>query len=171
ETTPLVVDGRMFISTPLSRVMALDPETGRELWKFDPNVDRSVGFGDFTNRGVSYWVDRRVSGERSASECAQRVILATIDGRLIALDAQRGTPCASFGAAGTVNLRATLRNKPDETAEYEVTSPPAIINDLIVVGSAVADNGRTDAASGEVRAYDARTGALRWTWDPVPQDS
>ena len=73
--------------------------------------------------------------------------------------------------SGTVNLRATLRNKPDEPSEYEVTSPPAIINDIIVVGSAVADNSRTDAASGEVRAFDARTGALRWTWDPIPQDS
>ena len=169
EVTPLVVDGRMFVSTPLGRVMALDPETGRELWKFDPKVDRTVGFGDFTNRGVSYWVDTRPGGQSPA--CVRRVIIATIDGRLIALDAERGTPCSTFGSAGTVDLRGSLRNKPSETAEYEVTSPPAIINDRIVVGSSVADNNRTDAASGEVRAYDARTGALQWTWDPVPQDS
>ena len=167
--TPLVVDGRMFVSTPLGRVMALDPETGRELWKFDPKVDRTVGFGDFTNRGVSYWVDSRLTGETTA--CARRVLIATIDGRLIALDAERGTSCAGFGDAGTVDLRGSLRNKPFETAEYEVTSPPAIVNDMVVVGSAVADNSRTDAASGEVRAFDARTGALRWTWDPIPQDS
>jgi quinoprotein glucose dehydrogenase len=160
----------MFISTPLGRVMALDPETGRELWKFDPKVDRSVGFGDFTSRGVSYWVDSRQSTQPS-SECVRRVIVATIDGRLIALDAKRGTPCSAFGTGGSIDLRATLRNQPFETAEYEVTSPPAIINDIIVVGSAVADNNRTDAASGEVRAFDARTGALRWTWDPIPQDS
>ena len=171
EVTPLVVDGKMFISTPLGRVMALDPETGRELWKFDPKVDRDIGFGDFANRGVSYWVDRRLTGSAAQATCARRVILATIDGRLITLDAERGTTCAGFGEAGTVNLRATLRNKPFEVAEYEVTSPPAVINDLIVVGSAVADNSRTDAASGEVRAFDARTGALRWTWDPIPQDS
>ena len=169
EVTPLVVDGRMFVSTPLGRVMALDPETGRELWKFDPKVDRTVGFGDFTNRGVSYWVDSRLTGETTA--CARRVLIATIDGRLIALDAERGTSCAAFGNAGTVDLRGSLRNKPFETAEYEVTSPPAIVNDIVVVGSAVADNNRTDAASGEVRAFDARTGALRWTWDPIPQDS
>ena len=171
EVTPLVVDGKMFISTPLGRVMALDPETGRELWKFDPKVDRNIGFGDFANRGVSYWVDRRLTGSATQATCARRVVLATIDGRLITLDADRGTTCAGFGEAGTVNLRATLRNKPFEVAEYEVTSPPAVINDLIVVGSAVADNNRTDAASGEVRAFDARTGALRWTWDPIPQDS
>jgi quinoprotein glucose dehydrogenase len=169
EVTPLVVDGRMFVSTPLGRVMALDPETGRELWEFDPQVDRDVGFGDFTSRGVSYWADARVTGQ--ATPCARRVFMATIDGRLIALDAERGTACPGFGQAGTVDLRGSLRNAPFETAEYEVTSPPAIINDIVVVGSAVADNSRIDAASGEVRAYDARTGALRWTWDPVPQDS
>src|SRR5215207_7636140 len=166
EVTPLVVDGRMYVSTPLGRVIALEPETGRELWKFDPKVDRSVGYGDFTSRGVSYWSDGAAQ-----SPCARRIFIATIDGRLMALDAERGTLCDGFGAAGTVDLRGSLRNKPSEMSEYEVTSPPAIINGIVVVGSAVADNGRTDAASGEVRAYDARTGALRWTWDPIPQDS
>jgi len=170
EVTPLVADGRMFISTPLGRVMALDPETGRELWKFDPKVDRAITFGDFTSRGVSYWVDSRRPAQPGGL-CVRRVFVATIDGRLIALDADRGTPCPAFGTAGTVDLRASLRNKPEESSEYEVTSPPAIINDIVVVGSAVADNSRTDAASGEVRAFDARTGALRWTWDPIPQDS
>ena len=168
EVTPLVIDGRMYVSTPLGRVMALDPETGREIWKFDPRIDRNVGFGDFTNRGVSYWADRNLT---PGAACSRRVIIATIDGRLISLDAERGVRCAGFGDSGSVNLRATLRNKPFETAEYEMTSPPAVVNDLIVVGSAVADNSRIDAASGEVRAFDARTGALRWTWDPVPQDS
>jgi quinoprotein glucose dehydrogenase len=72
--------------------------------------------------------------------------------------------------AATVDLRRALRNAPAEFAEYAVTSPPAVVNDVIVVGSAVADNNRPDAASGEVRAYDARTGAFRWSWDPVSQD-
>jgi quinoprotein glucose dehydrogenase len=171
EVTPLVADGRMYISTPLGRVFALEPETGRELWRFDAKVDRNSGFGDFTSRGVSYWVDGRLTGQQAARPCARRVFVGTIDGRLIALDARVGTPCAGFGKAGTVSLRASLRNKPFEFAEYEVTSPPAIINDIVVIGSAVADNNRTDAASGEVRAFDARTGALKWTWDPIPQDS
>lgn len=171
EVTPLVIDGRMYVSTPLGRVIALEPETGRELWTFDPKVDRDITFGDFTSRGVSYWSDTRLTGGAGASACARRVFVATIDGRLVSLDAERGTPCPGFGASGTVNLRAPLRNRPSEMSEYEVTSPPAVVNDLVVVGSAVADNNRTDAASGEVRAYDARTGELRWTWDPVPQDS
>ncbi|MEO5589119.1 MAG: PQQ-binding-like beta-propeller repeat protein, partial [Gemmatimonadaceae bacterium] len=155
EVTPLVADGVMYISTPLGKIISLDPVTGTERWKYDARVDRQIGFGDFTNRGVSLWRDR--------------VIVATTDGRLLALDRGTGQPVASFGTNGTVNLRQGLRNAPFEIAEYAVTSPPAIINDIIVIGSAVADNNRTDAASGEVRAFDAATGALKWTWDPVPQ--
>jgi quinoprotein glucose dehydrogenase len=157
EVTPLVVDGVMFIATPLGSVIALDPVTGRQRWRHDARVDPGVRFGDFTTRGVSYWNGR--------------IIFATTDGRLIALNAADGAPVLDFGNGGSVDLRRGLRNAPFEFAEYEVTSPPAIINGLVVVGSAVADNNRTDAASGEVRAYDARTGALRWTWDPVPQSS
>jgi len=171
EATPLVVDGTMYLSTPLGRVIALDPATGRERWVFEPSpkVDRALRFGDFASRGVSTWVD---SAADPGAPCRRRIYVATIDARLIALDAARGTPCAGFGAGGgTVDLRRGLRNAPFETAEYQVTSPPAVVNGVLVVGSSVADNNRTDAASGEVRAYDARTGALRWAWDPVPRDS
>ncbi len=167
EATPIMLDGAMYLSTPTGRVLSLDPETGRIRWTFDPKIDRSIEYGDFTSRGVSAWTDRRVP---AGGACARRIIVATIDGRLIALDARRGRPCRGFGGGGTVDLRRGLRNPPFEPAEYEVTSPPAVVNDVIVVGSAVADNNRTDAASGEVRGYDARTGALRWSWDPVPQD-
>jgi len=156
EVTPVVVNGVMYVSTPLGKIFALDPVTGREIWRYDAKVEASTRFGDFTNRGVSIWRDR--------------VIAITVDGRLMALSASTGQPVTSFGDGGTVDLRRALRNAPLEFSEYEVTSPPAIVNDLIVVGSAVADNNRTDAASGEVRAYDARTGAFRWSWDPVPQD-
>src|SRR3954471_1063917 len=156
EVTPIVVGGVMYISTPLGKVIALNPVTGAEKWKFDAAVDRGANFGDFTSRGVSYWNGR--------------IFFATTDARLIALDAATGRPIGGFGNGGTVDLRHGLRNAPFETAEYEVTSPPAIVGDLAIVGSGVADNNRTDAASGEVRAYDARTGALRWSWDPVPQN-
>lgn len=167
EATPILVDGTLFLSTPLGRIIALDPVSGRERWRFDAKVGARTGFGDFTSRGVSTWVDP--TAERDAP-CRRRIIAATVDGRLLALDARDGRPCAGFGREGTVDLRRGLRNAPFEFAEYEVTSPPAIVNGMIVVGSAIADNNRFDAASGEVRGYDARTGALRWTWDPVPQD-
>ncbi|MEO8480046.1 MAG: pyrroloquinoline quinone-dependent dehydrogenase [Gemmatimonadota bacterium] len=168
EVTPLVLDGIMYLSTPLGRVISLDAATGAERWAYDPHVDRTIEFGDFTSRGVSSWID---SAAPAGSICRHRLFVATIDARLIALDAPTGRLCDRFGTDGTVDLRRTLRNAPFETAEYAVTSPPAIINGRVVIGSAVADNNRTDAASGEVRAYDARTGAPLWAWDPVPQDS
>ncbi|MFL5559850.1 MAG: pyrroloquinoline quinone-dependent dehydrogenase [Gemmatimonadaceae bacterium] len=167
ESTPLVVNGTLYLSSALGRVFALDAATGAERWRFNPGVPR-VSFGDFANRGVSYWVD---PAARRGSHCAARIFIATIDGRLIALDAATGSGCPSFGDGGSIDLRRGLRNKPFEFEEYEVTSPPAVVNGTLVVGSAVADNNRTDAASGEVRAYDARSGAFRWSWDPVPQDS
>jgi quinoprotein glucose dehydrogenase len=167
EATPILVDGTLYLSTPLGKIIALDPVTGAERWRHDAQVSPRIGFGDFTSRGVSYFADSSVA---STSACARRIIAATVDGRLLALDARTGRPCDGFGTDGRVDLRRGLRNAPFEVAEYEVTSPPAIINGMIVVGSAVADNNRYDAASGEVRGYDARTGALRWTWDPVPQD-
>ncbi len=167
EATPLVLGGVMYLSTPLGHVVALDPETGKERWVADLEV-KPVSFGDFTTRGVSLWTDPRV---RRGTRCAIRVIVATVDARLHALDAADGRRCPDFAKGGSVDLRQGLRNAPFETEEYEVTSPPAIVNGLIVVGSGVADNNRTEAASGEVRAFDARTGQLRWSWDPVPQDS
>lgn len=167
EATPLVLGGVMYLSTPLGRVVALDAESGEERWVTDLEV-KPVSFGDFTTRGVSLWSDARV---RRGARCATRVIVATVDARLHALDARDGRRCPGFANGGSVDLRQGLRSAPFETEEYEVTSPPAIVNGLIVVGSGVADNNRTDAASGEVRAFDARTGRLRWSWDPIPQDS
>ncbi len=166
EATPILVDGTLYLSTPLGRVFALDPVTGRERWRFEARVSPRAGFGDFTSRGVSTWLDPAAAPD---APCRRRILVATVDARLIALDARSGTPCRGFGQRGTVSLREGLRNRPFELAEYEVTSPPAVVNGMLVVGSAVADNNRPDAASGEVRGYDARSGALRWTWDPVPQ--
>lgn len=168
EATPLVFEGTMYLSSPLGRVFALDPVTGARRWVFDPEVDRTIQFGDFANRGVALWVD---SAARMAAACRVRVFLATIDARLISLDGATGKRCTGFGADGEVDLKAGLRNAPANAAEYEQTSPPTIVNGMVVVGSAIADNNRTDAASGEVRGFDARSGALRWTWHPVPQDS
>ncbi len=168
EATPLVVAGTMYFSTALGRVFALDAATGAERWRFNPGVARVAKFGDFASRGVTWWADPSAPAD---AHCARRIFIATIDGRIIALDAATGSTCAAFGDGGSVDLRRALRNAPFEWEEYEVTSPPALVNGTLVVGSAVADNNRTDAASGEVRAYDARSGALQWTWDPVPQDS
>lgn len=159
ETTPIFVDGKLFLSTPFGRIIALEPDSGKEIWSFDPKIDVRAGYGDFANRGVATWLDGKSN--------RRRIFIATIDARLIAVDAVSGVPCKDFGRAGEIDLRAGLRNPPAYKSEYEETSPPAVIGDLVIVGSAVADNGRVDAASGEVRAFDARTGSLRWTFDTL----
>jgi quinoprotein glucose dehydrogenase len=169
EVTPLVVDGTMYLSTPLGRVYALDAETGVVRWRYDAGVDPTKGYGDFASRGVAYW--RAAVATAADSTCARRIFLATIDARLIALDAATGTACRGFGTDGAIDLRAGLRIPPFEFQAYEMTSPPTVVRDLVITGSAIADNSRPAPASGEVRAWDARTGALKWTFDPIPQDT
>jgi quinoprotein glucose dehydrogenase len=163
EGTPILVDETLYLCTPYNRVIALDPETGEERWSFDPELDRSVDYGNqFVCRGVAHWSDAAAAGP-----CARRILTATNDGRLIALDAATGAPCADFGERGEVDLRQGI-GALAWPGEYQVTSAPQVVGDLVVVGSAVSDNVRTDAPPGVVRAYDARDGALRWAWDPVP---
>jgi quinoprotein glucose dehydrogenase len=165
QVTPIVVAGTMYLATPRGAVIALDPSTGRERWRLPASIDTSARFGDYATRGVSYWRDSRAA---NGDPCAQRIFFGTVDARLLALSATTGAPCAGFGDGGTVDLRSGLRNGPPSRGEYEVTSPPALIGDLVIVGSAVSDNQRLDAPAGVVRAFDARTGALRWAWDPHP---
>ena len=162
EATPLYIDGTLFLGTPLGRVIALDPTTGKQIWSYDSQVPKDAGFGDFANRGVSTW---------KVSNAPRRIFIATIDGRLIALDAATGKPCADFGDNGIIRLREGLRIPPREGrfADYEETSPPAVVGNTIVVGSGIADNARTDQPSGEVRAFDTVSGKLKWKWDPIPQ--
>jgi quinoprotein glucose dehydrogenase len=165
ETTPLFVDGVLYASTLFGGVRALDPSSGKEVWSYDSELDLSGDYGDFTNRGVSTWLD---ATRAAGAPCHRRIYVAPVDARLIALDARTGAPCADFGAHGTIDLRRDVANIGDRKGEYSVTSPPAIINGLVVIGSTVADNRRAVAPGGVVRAYDARTGALRWSWNPVP---
>ncbi len=159
EATPLVVDGSMYICTPYNRVIALDPETGRERWSFDPQVDLT-GVYTPSCRGVAYW---RAGDDAT---CSSRVLTGTLDARLIAIDARTGKPCEDFGENGSVNL---LENLGDvRVGEYYVTSAPLVIGDLVITGAFIQDGQRVDAPPGVVRAFDIRTGALRWAFDPVP---
>ena len=163
ETTPILVDGILYLTSPFNRVFALNPETGKQLWVYDPMIDVAESYGDgLINRGVATWLDpTRAKGKR----CRRRIFEATLDARLIALDAATGDPCMDFGNRGQISLRDVARYIP---GEYHMTSPPAVIDDLVVVGSAIDDNARVDMPSGVVRAFDARTGALRWKWEPLP---
>ena len=160
EATPLYVEGTLFVGTPLGRIIALEPASGKQIWAYDSHVDRDKGYGDFANRGVATW--KSASGQR-------RIYIATIDARLIAVDAASGKPCPDFGDNGIIDLRKGLRLKPHGFADYEETSPPAIAGNTIVVGSGIQDNSWTDEPSGEVRGFDVVTGHLKWSWDPIPQ--
>ncbi|HEU4890519.1 MAG TPA: pyrroloquinoline quinone-dependent dehydrogenase [Vicinamibacterales bacterium] len=166
EATPLVIEGTMYVGTPLGRVIALDAATGKERWTFDPGIARNITYGDFASRGVSAWLDPAAAPDAA---CRRRIFVATAESQLHAIDARDGRACPGFGRQGMVDLKSGLRIAPFEPAAYSVTSPPLVINGLVITGSSVADNTRPDLPSGEVRAYDARTGALKWSWDPVPQ--
>jgi len=168
EATPLVVDGTMYIGTPLGRVIALDPATGQERWVFDPKIARNIPYGDFASRGVSTWLDEAAPPD---SPCRRRIYAATAQAQLIALDARDGEPCRAFGSNGIVDLKVGLRIPPFEPQAYSITSPPLAVSGVVITGSSIGDNSRPDPASGEVRGFDARTGRLRWTWDPIPQDA
>jgi len=162
NATPILVDDRLVFCTPMNRVIAVDAETGAERWSFDPGLSLKRIEGPYTRtcRGVAQWRGP------ATSRCGARIFTATLDSELIALDAGTGEPCPDFGAAGRVALREGIGDAPPW--EYYTTSPPLVIRDLVVVGALVADNLRTDAPSGVVRAFDVRTGRLRWAWDPVP---
>ena len=157
ETTPLVVDGVLYFTTPFSRVVALDAETGRKLWSFDPKIDRERPANLFINRGAAYWTDNRV----------RRIFLGTLDGRLFSLDAASGTPDDNFGAAGHIDLRAGVADRFPGKG-YGMTSPPAVYRQLVICGSLTAD-GEPQGPQGDVRAFDARSGKLVWTFHTVPR--
>jgi quinoprotein glucose dehydrogenase len=165
ETTPILVDGRLYLTTPFNRVVALDPERGTKLWAHDPKTHLNWAYGDgLINRGVASWLEP-TQPDKPNRHGRRRVFEATLDARLIALDAATGIPCSDFGDKGEVNLRDVPRYRP---GQYHMTSPPAVIGDLVVVGSAIDDNSHVDMSSGVVRAFDVRSGALRWSWEPLP---
>jgi quinoprotein glucose dehydrogenase len=163
ESTPVLIEGTLYLTTPFNHVIALDPATGAEKWKFDPQVNRSHDYSEVTNRGVAVWVDPNAAKDAA---CRLRLFEGTIDARLLAIDGKTGKPCADFGNQGSIDLTSgvDLLGRGD----YEVTSAPTVVGDLVITGSSIGDNRAVNVERGVVRAYDARTGALRWTWDPIP---
>ena len=162
EATPILVDGKLFLSTPYDHVIALNPETGARLWEFDPKLELPYGSSEVTSRGVSAWRDPH---PKAGKPCAVRIFVGTLDARLIALDAATGIPCSDFGTDGEVDLTSGVRLR--DPGDYQVTSAPAIFKELVITGSSLGDNRAVTVERGIVRAFDARTGNLRWTWDPI----
>lgn len=163
ENTPILAGGRLYVCSQFNAVSALDPVSGRPLWRYDPGIDVTVRYpNDNTCRGVTYWRDPEAP---ASAPCAERIYLPTADRRLIALDAARGAVCSAFGRAGVVDVGGDVTL--ERPGQMQITSPPVIARGVIVVGSSLDDNQRVRELSGAVRAYDVRTGAPRWRFDPL----
>ncbi|MBV8147149.1 MAG: pyrroloquinoline quinone-dependent dehydrogenase [Gammaproteobacteria bacterium] len=164
EATPVLAFGLLYLETATNVVIALDPESGRERWRFDPHVDRARRYAEATARGVSLWAAAGDSAGTGA--CRRRVFTGTLDARLLALDADTGQPCAGFGENGQVDLTRDLHIR--DAGAYLVTSPPAVFGKVVMVGSAIGDNRATAVERGVIRGYDAESGAQLWSFDPLP---
>ena len=160
EVTPIVVNGVMYASTSFSQVAALNPETGETLWVFDTEswkAGRPTNLG-FVHRGVAYWTDGT----------EERLFIATGNAYLWAIDAKTGTPIASFGDEGKIDLAGTMRRSFNRRA-YAVSSPPVICRDVVAVGSSIFDGPTMQSMPpGDVRGYNVRTGELAWTFHNPP---
>ncbi len=163
QVTPLMVDGMLYGCTGHNAVFALDPVTGKQLWRHDPKINPSLGNRGVC-RGVSFF---RVPG--GEGECPTRLLLGTADNRLIALDAKTGQPCRSFGNNGAVDLREGLGDFPQGWTNP--TSPPAIVRGTAVIGAFVVDNQSVNVPPGVIRGYDAITGRQKWAFDPGRPDN
>src|SRR5882757_1630835 len=166
EVTPLFVEDSLIVCTPFNEVIALDPGTGAQKWRYDPKVSTAQRPGNrYVCRGVTHWVDDQAA---EGAACRSRIFMGTNDFRVIALDARTGIPCAEFGTNGEVTLDI---GKPLVwPGEFQITSAPVVSRGVVVVGSSISDNVRVDAPLGTVRAFDARTGHPRWAWDPLVHD-
>ncbi|MCO5367083.1 membrane-bound PQQ-dependent dehydrogenase, glucose/quinate/shikimate family [Pseudomonas alliivorans] len=170
EATPLKVNNRVYVCTPHNEVHALNPESGKLDWKYTPEKTRSYLQQHQTCRGVSYYA-APTAQNAPAAQCEKRVIMATADARLVALDADTGKLCSDFGSNGVVDLHDNMGNvRPHALMQ---TAAPLVAGDLIVLGGSVMDNGYDQGnPSGVIRAYNVITGNLVWNFDPEnPQNT
>ena len=166
EATPILVDDSLIFCSPFNEVVALDPATGTEKWRFDAEIPTDgEPANNFVCRGVSHWQTTSVDKKPT---CASRIFMGTVDSRLIALDSGTGELCTDFGSGGAVQIEPSISLR--WPGEFQITSAPAVIGDKIITGSAISDNLRSEAPLGTVHAFDARTGELSWYFNPVPRD-
>lgn len=166
ETTPLKIADTLYLCTPKNIIIALDPQSGKQRWRFDPQVpDDNIPY-TAACRGVAYFAVPNVDASEA---CATRIIEGTLDARLIAVDARTGKRCSSFGHGGEVDT--TIGIGEHDPGMFSITSAPTIVRGVIVVGHQVLDGQKRDAPSGVIQGYDASTGELRWAWDMAKPDA
>lgn len=164
EATPLMIGSTLYVSTGLGQVAAIDAASGRTIWTQDPVSyrNRQVPIYGFTHRGVAYWP--------GALGVAPRILMGTVDGYLLAIDAGTGEPSIGFGREGRVDLLEEWSQVA--RSRYTVTSPPIVVGNVVVVGSGLNDTigAARSQPPGDVRGFDARTGRRLWTFHSVPRD-
>lgn len=164
EMTPIYANRRLYGCTPFGRVVAIDPANGREVWSFDPKKPRSGNmYRQNYCRGVAYW--QAADPAAQMRDCGRRIVYAGQNAHLMAIDANRGTACSGFGMGGKVDLGALDYKGEGKPAN---TSPPAVWDNIIVVGVAVQDNMYRNSLDGIVRAFDVMSGRELWSWNPIP---
>ncbi|WP_332875735.1 membrane-bound PQQ-dependent dehydrogenase, glucose/quinate/shikimate family [Massilia sp. S19_KUP03_FR1] len=183
EVTPIKVNGMLYMCTPHNIVIALNPDTGKEIWKHDPKINRDASsYQHMICRGVSYWDANAASLAGPATppknpaaatpgadtECPRRIFAPTMDATLIALNADTGVPCKTFGDNGVVGLTHGMAMK--KRGFLMPTSPPTVSRHMLVMAASVTDNDSTDEPSGVIRGFDPVTGKLLWNWDAARPD-
>jgi quinoprotein glucose dehydrogenase len=166
QNVPIIAAGALIVCTPFNRVIALDPATGSERWVFDPEVTANLEApASYGCRGVAQWRDEAAA---AGTPCRHRLIFGTNDLRIFAIDAESGRRCADFGAGGGV--RTVPDREPAYRGESQYLMPPAVIGDVAVFGSSSPDYRRANGPAGTVRAFDVRSGAQLWQFEPIPRD-
>lgn len=169
QATPILDKGTLFFCSGLSRAFAVDAQTGVEQWVYDSKPDLADAWNR-TCRGLALWKSTSEPDPTGDSECHRTLFMGTVDGDMVAIDADTGKPCSRFGEAEGKRGRVDLHRGIGDVrpGEMYMTSPPVVVADLVVQGSLVGDNRRIDSPGGVIRAYDVRSGELRWAFDPVP---
>jgi quinoprotein glucose dehydrogenase len=168
ETTPLMVNDVLYFAVPTGQAIAVDAETGKQLWIFNPFSGVSRPPNPVPNRGVAYWqassTDARGGQEKTVNS---RILYVSSNARLYALDPSTGKPCPDFGNGGSIDLRAGVATQWPQL-QYDDTSPPVVYKDVVIVGSEVQEY-PSIGPSGAIRAFDVHTGKLVWRFDTVPK--
>ncbi|MBO9354788.1 membrane-bound PQQ-dependent dehydrogenase, glucose/quinate/shikimate family [Bordetella petrii] len=177
EVTPIKIGDKLFLCTPHQFLDALDPATGKRLWRYDPKLKSDKTFQHLTCRGVAYHdagnterfpASLAKAGGAAPSTCPRKVLLPANDGRLIAINADNGQKCSDFGDDGEIDLQKSMPHA--YPGGYNPTSPPVVTATTIVIGGSVTDNFSNKEPSGVIRGYDVRTGELKWVFDTGAED-
>ncbi|MFC4764983.1 glucose/quinate/shikimate family membrane-bound PQQ-dependent dehydrogenase [Dyella koreensis] len=191
EVTPLKANGKLYICTPHNIVIALDPDSGKELWRFDPKINRDAkNYQHMICRGVAYYDSGAYASQAAADgsvannlpeppkptpkgavaaesihfdSCPRRIFAPTADATIVALNADNGEPCTDFGNHGVIGLYQGM--SMTQRGFLNPTSPPVVTRHVLIVSASVTDNDSTDEPSGVIRGYDITTGQLLWNWD------